>query len=132
VENEKLPVLRAVIFDCSAVPTIDTSGLQALLDVKKTVNKHAARNVEYHFTNILNEQVQFSLLKAGFGILESSPHLEHRDSNIKEEAVIDNEENNLSSVISSVMPQKSFFHFTIEEAIAAAQISNNMLNVSKE
>lgn len=36
-ENEKLPPLRAVIYDFSAVSYLDTSGFQALIDIRKAV-----------------------------------------------------------------------------------------------
>ncbi|CAB4429222.1 unnamed protein product [Rhizophagus irregularis] len=66
-ENEKLSPLRAVIYDFSAISYVDTSGFQALIDVRKAVNKHAAREVEYHFVNILDERVQNALIRADFG-----------------------------------------------------------------
>ncbi|RHZ89844.1 hypothetical protein Glove_9g156 [Diversispora epigaea] len=126
-QNEKLPELRAIIFDCSAVSLIDSSGLQSLLDIKKSVNKHAARKVEYHFVNILEEHIQNALLKGGFGVLEISPdQFSHRSKeNIEiiedyNEKKMDEENNDIQAVI-SIKSKKRFFHFTMEEAIFAAQ-----------
>ncbi|CAG8527587.1 9435_t:CDS:2 [Diversispora eburnea] len=127
--NEKLPELRAIIFDCSAVALIDSSGLQSLLDVKKSVNKHSARNVEYHFANILEEHVQNALLNAGFGVPETSPDQFSHKSGANIEIIEENnekridEENNINHIpaVISVTSKKRFFHFTIEEAILAAQ-----------
>ncbi|RIB09699.1 sulfate transporter family-domain-containing protein, partial [Gigaspora rosea] len=64
--HENLPKLRAIIYDFSSVVRIDTSGLQALTDIKNAVNKHAECNIEYHFANILNENIQNALYKVGF------------------------------------------------------------------
>ncbi|CAB4493208.1 unnamed protein product [Rhizophagus irregularis] len=110
-ENEKLSPLRAVIYDFSAISYVDTSGFQALIDVRKAVNKHAAREVEYHFVNILDERVQNALIRADFG----------RQIPIITESINEKTENNIEEGIEFPKTNKRFFHLTIEEAIVEAQ-----------
>ncbi|CAG8549463.1 22976_t:CDS:10 [Rhizophagus irregularis] len=110
-ENEKLLPLRAVIYDFSAISYVDTSGFQALIDVRKAVNKHAAREVEYHFVNILDERVQNALIRADFG----------RQIPIITESINEKTENNIEEGIEFPKTNKRFFHLTIEEAIVEAQ-----------
>ncbi|CAG8585974.1 10526_t:CDS:2, partial [Ambispora gerdemannii] len=69
-ENEKAPRLRAVIFDFAGVNVIDSTGAQALTDIRKELNKYAAHNVEFHFANLANENIQNALRLTGFGSLE--------------------------------------------------------------
>ncbi|RGB43124.1 sulfate transporter N-terminal domain with GLY motif-domain-containing protein [Rhizophagus diaphanus] len=109
-ENEKLSPLRAVIYDFSAISYVDTSGFQALIDVRKAVNKHAAREVEYHFVNILDERVQNALVRADFG----------RQLPTITESINEKTENNIEEGI-EFPKTKRFFHLTIEEAIVEAQ-----------
>lgn len=75
------------------------------------MNKHAARDVEYHFINILDERVQNALIKAGFG--QQIP--------VTTESTSEKTENNIEEGIELPKTIKRFFHLTIEEAIAEAQ-----------
>jgi len=111
-KSAMLPQLRAVIYDFSAVSIIDSSGFQALLDIKRAINKHAAYDVEYHFVNILDERVQFALVKAGFGQQTSVTKIDE-----KTEETIENGKSDETSIAT----QKRYFHLTIEEAIVEAQ-----------
>ncbi|RPA73444.1 sulfate permease [Ascobolus immersus RN42] len=65
--KDKRPILRAVVFDFSAVATIDTTGVQSLVDTRRQINKYADREVEFHFANIISPWVRRSLLAGGFG-----------------------------------------------------------------
>lgn len=68
IAGDKRPVLRAIIFDMSAVATIDTTGIQSLVDTRRQINKYADREVEYHFANIISPWVRRALIAGGFGI----------------------------------------------------------------
>lgn len=81
------------------------------------MNKHAARDVEYHFVNILDERVQSALIKAGFGQQISVTKDKEGGTNEKKEGGV--EEGIVHDI--SVTSKKRFFHLTIDEAIAAAQ-----------
>lgn len=75
------------------------------------MNKHAAREVEYHFVNILDERVQNALIRADFG----------RQIPIITESINEKTENNIEEGIEFPKTNKRFFHLTIEEAIVEAQ-----------
>jgi len=51
----------------SAVATIDTTGIQSLVDTRRQINKYADREVEYHFANIISPWVRRALIAGGFG-----------------------------------------------------------------
>ena len=67
IEADVRPVLHAVVLDFSAVNTIDTTGIQSLVDVRRQLGKYADRDVEFHFANIISPWVRRSLLAGGFG-----------------------------------------------------------------
>lgn len=69
---KNLPVLKALVLDFSAVRRIDATARQALLITRDIVDKYAGCLVEWHFTDLQNQSVRFSLLTAGFGTLEHS------------------------------------------------------------
>lgn len=65
--NDKRPVMRAVVIDFSAVATIDSTGIQCLVDARHQINKYADREVEFHFAKIISPWVRRALLAGGFG-----------------------------------------------------------------
>lgn len=65
--NDHRPVMRAVVIDFSAVATIDSTGVQGLVDARHQINKYADREVEFHFANIVSPWVRRALLAGGFG-----------------------------------------------------------------
>ncbi|KAA8894621.1 sulfate permease [Sphaerosporella brunnea] len=67
VDGDKRPVLHALVFDFSAVASIDTTGVQCLVDMRRQLTKYADRDVEFHFANIISPWVRRSLLAGGFG-----------------------------------------------------------------
>ncbi|RHZ48847.1 hypothetical protein Glove_541g34 [Diversispora epigaea] len=140
-ENAKLPQLRAVIFDLSAVSVIDSTGMQALLGIKSELNKHAGYPVEYHFACINTKSIQRNLIMCGFGTLGGGGNLKDvHDSgdleanNINNNAEINDEKNDVtilddttqSSSCSSMKTGKRFFHFTLQEAVTAATNGNKI------
>lgn len=67
IDADTRPVLQAVVFDFSAVATIDTTGIQCLVDTRRQINKYADRDVEFHFANIISPWVRRALIAGGFG-----------------------------------------------------------------
>lgn len=65
--NDRRPIMRAVVIDFSAVATIDSTGIQSLVDARHQVNKYADREVEFHFANIISPWVRRALIAGGFG-----------------------------------------------------------------
>lgn len=61
------PILRIVHFDFSCVPSIDSTAIQSLVDVRKVLNTYADREVEFHFSGINSPWVRRGLVQAGFG-----------------------------------------------------------------
>ncbi|KAJ3256022.1 Sulfate permease 2 [Chytriomyces hyalinus] len=49
---QSLPLLRAVVFDFSAINHVDFTGLQTLLDAREDLERFAGRRVEMHFVNV--------------------------------------------------------------------------------
>ncbi|KAH8153462.1 uncharacterized protein LAJ45_02275 [Morchella importuna] len=65
--NDKRPVMRAVVIDFGSVATIDSTGIQSLVDARHQINKYADREVEFHFANIISPWVRRALISGGFG-----------------------------------------------------------------
>lgn len=65
--RDQRPVMRAVVIDFSAVATVDSTGIQSLVDARHQINKYADREVEFHFANIISPWVRRGLLAGGFG-----------------------------------------------------------------
>lgn len=61
------PVLRILHLDFSSVASIDVTSVQALVDLRKSLNNYADREVEFHFSGILSPWIRRGLVKAGFG-----------------------------------------------------------------
>ncbi|CAJ0859110.1 5655_t:CDS:2, partial [Entrophospora sp. SA101] len=80
VENSKKPILNAIVFDFIAVGSLDSTGLQFLIDMKKELNKYSGHHVEYHFANVISTSIKNSLIVGGFGTLEGeSGHVTEGD-----------------------------------------------------
>ncbi|CAG8592920.1 3151_t:CDS:2, partial [Acaulospora colombiana] len=112
-ENSKLPPLKAVVFDMTSVSMIDSTGMNSLIDIKKALNKHAARRVEFHFANIATASIQRTLIECGFGTMETNTE-ESRPGDLESSSVEDRKEDDV------VIQSKRFFHLSLEEAISAA------------
>ncbi|KAI5783648.1 sulfate permease [Geopyxis carbonaria] len=67
IAADKRPILHAIVLDFSAVASIDTTGVQCLVDTRRQLSKYANRDVEFHFANIISPWVRRSLLAGGFG-----------------------------------------------------------------
>ncbi|CAJ0632891.1 3010_t:CDS:2 [Entrophospora sp. SA101] len=108
VENSKKPILNAIVFDFIAVGSLDSTGLQFLIDMKKELNKYSGHHVEYHFANVISTSIKNSLIVGGFGTLEGeSGHVTEGDV-VEQIALIKNR------------TRKRYFHLTLQEAVTAA------------
>ncbi|ORY66529.1 sulfate permease [Pseudomassariella vexata] len=64
----KLPILRAVILDCSAVNNMDSGAVEGLIDLRAQLDHWAApESVEWHFASVTNRWTRRALAVAGFG-----------------------------------------------------------------
>ncbi|KAJ1326040.1 SULFATE PERMEASE II [Microdochium nivale] len=62
------PNLRAVILDFSAVNGVDVTSIQALIDTRNGLDRHAAPDpVDWHFVSVTNRWTKRALGAAGFG-----------------------------------------------------------------
>ncbi|KAF3036887.1 hypothetical protein E8E12_000543 [Didymella heteroderae] len=63
-----LPILRAVVLDCSTINNLDIASIQGLEDARKSLESHAApAAVEWHFAGLHNAWARRALAEAGFG-----------------------------------------------------------------
>jgi sodium-independent sulfate anion transporter 11 len=98
------PVLKVVAFDFSSVIQIDSTGVQTLVDLRKTLNKYADREVEYHFSGILSPWIRRSLINAGFGVA--------RDGCVEQVSYVNvlEDSNSVLGYQSAVATNTPFFH----------------------
>jgi sodium-independent sulfate anion transporter 11 len=62
------PTLKAIIFDFSTVQNVDLTAVQALIDTRNQLDRHAAPNsVQWHFANINSRWTKRALAAGGFG-----------------------------------------------------------------
>ncbi|KAH8654964.1 sulfate transporter family-domain-containing protein [Tricladium varicosporioides] len=67
-EIVKLPHLRAIVLDCSAVNNVDITSVQGLIDLRNTLDRYTTPStVEWHFAGVQNRWTRRALAVAGFG-----------------------------------------------------------------
>ncbi|KAJ6167998.1 sulfate anion transporter [Penicillium chrysogenum] len=67
-DDSRLPLLRAIILDFSAVNNVDVTSIHNLVDVRNQLNVRAAPVVvQWHFANIKNRWTKRALAAVGFG-----------------------------------------------------------------
>ncbi|KAI8060341.1 sulfate transporter family-domain-containing protein [Gongronella butleri] len=71
-EKRSSPLLGAIVLDMAAVHRMDSTGLQALVCVRTTLEAHAGQAVEWHFTGLQNAKIRQDLLAFGFGSLSDA------------------------------------------------------------
>nr|CAG8505355.1 8490_t:CDS:2 [Entrophospora candida] len=140
IENSNKPLLKAVVFDFVAISSLDSTGLQSIIDIREELDRYSGHKVEYHFANVLSKSIKKSLIYGGFGQMkedekESSAHVPTKENKDLEKNIIDspqsnevitiinNEEDNSEHDTISIVDnkkQKNFFHFTLPEAVSAA------------
>ena len=67
-ENDNRPLLHAVVYDFGGVSSIDSTGLQALVDTRQQLDRYADHEVEYHFAQIRSRWIKRALVAGGFGV----------------------------------------------------------------
>ncbi|CAD6960104.1 unnamed protein product [Tilletia controversa] len=96
--SDTRPVLRAIIFDFSSVSNVDTTSIQTLVDVRRSVERYSGQLVEFHFASVLSPWIRRGLLAGGFGtgsadrtITEIAPVVPHHEYLTHEEVSRANE-----------------------------------------
>lgn len=114
-EEDTRPPLRIVHLDFSAVSLIDVTSIQALVDLRKALNRYADREVEFHFSGIMSPWIRRGLLKAGFGAYEDDG-LVSGTTYVNIAASEDLESGSLDSgYFAAVGTDTPFFHFEIPD-----------------
>ncbi|KAG8898388.1 hypothetical protein FRB99_007458, partial [Tulasnella sp. 403] len=67
-EDAAKPILRSVVLDFTAVSSVDTTSVQALIDVRGELERYASHPITFHFCHILNPWIRRGLVAGGFGI----------------------------------------------------------------
>lgn len=65
--RDQRPLLKIICLDFSQVAQTDATAIQSLIDLRKSINRYADRQVEFHFAGILSSWVKRALINAGFG-----------------------------------------------------------------
>lgn len=73
--NDTRPILKAIIFDFSAVSNVDTTSVQCLADVRQAVERYKGGRVEFYFASITSPWIRRALLAAGFGTGSTLTHI---------------------------------------------------------
>lgn len=78
-KSSSKPKLRAVVLDFSTINIIDITSLQGLIDLRNTLDRHAApTSVEWHFAGVHNPWTRRALAFAGFGFPAMDNEVEER------------------------------------------------------
>lgn len=59
--------LKAIVMDFSGVNHLDSTGVQALLDLRLAINRYVDREVEWHFSSLASPFIRNALIIGGFG-----------------------------------------------------------------
>jgi sodium-independent sulfate anion transporter 11 len=152
MDDKDLPYLRAVILDCSAMNSIDTTGLQGLLDLRENLKDYAgvlddpSVFFELHFVAV-NDSVLPILERSGLtstnpdstrtrqhkvrvsrhaGDIESANHLDSvDDTHTDRDSLLSNQSSSSSDLfkaIGYVPALDSLVHLSIQDAIDAVQL----------
>lgn len=66
--DTELPLLRAVVIDCSTIHNIDITSVQGLVDVRNALDRWASPySIEWHFGGLRNRWARRALTAVGFG-----------------------------------------------------------------
>lgn len=130
--EERKPLLKIICLDFSQVSQVDATALQSLVDLRKSINKYADRQVEFHFACITSPWVKRGLKNMKFGDLNeeysdetiiaghASYHLTRSqrasdDSSNLEESFDDLESGNTYQVNVASGTNLPFFHIDIPD-----------------
>lgn len=101
VDRSYLPVLEAVVLDCTAVNRIDTTGLQALCNARDLLDRYAGHAVEWHFTGLVSKQVRNDLILYGFGSLANDDLTLYDTSSVSRSTTLKNDDEEAAIAIDS-------------------------------
>jgi len=76
-EDRNKPILRAIVFDFTAVSSIDTTAVQALIDTRGEIERYTDREVSFHFCHILSPWIRRGLIAGGFGLSAHDRRRQH-------------------------------------------------------
>lgn len=63
-----MPPLRSIILDFSSVNNVDITSVQGLIDLRNSLDRHAAPDiVDWHFADVHNRWTRRALAVSGFG-----------------------------------------------------------------
>ncbi|KAF4998631.1 hypothetical protein FGRMN_2957 [Fusarium graminum] len=66
--DDDVPVLRAIVIDCSTIHNIDITSVQGLVDIRNALDRWASPSIiEWHFGGLRNRWARRALTAAGFG-----------------------------------------------------------------
>lgn len=100
-DRSYLPVLEAVVLDCTAVNRIDTTGLQALCNARELLDRYAGHAVEWHFTGLVSKQVRNDLILYGFGSLANDDLTLYDSSSVSRSTTLKNDDEEAAIAIDS-------------------------------
>ncbi|KAJ4248466.1 hypothetical protein NW762_012803 [Fusarium torreyae] len=67
-QDVELPMLRAIVIDCSTINNIDITSVQGLVDVRAALDRWVSPSIlEWHFGGLRNRWARRALAVAGFG-----------------------------------------------------------------
>ena len=100
-DRSYLPVLEAVVLDCTAVTRIDTTGLQSLSNARELLDRYAGHAVEWHFTGLVSKQVRNDLILYGFGSLANDDLTLYDTSSVSRSTTLKNDDEEAAIAIDS-------------------------------
>ncbi|KAJ6455810.1 sulfate transporter family-domain-containing protein [Mycena sanguinolenta] len=152
VANDKLPDLRAIVIDLSAISHIDVTAVQALIDTRNEVERWADHPVEFHFATLLSPWIRRALIAGGFGtgvpssrvpfeIARVVPYRELQDNTVLDQLGRDSDveagdkiskapelpDPSLEGYAPVIETDTPFFHMDIAAAVRAAESGNGAL-----
>lgn len=66
-EESEQNKLYAIVLDFSGVNFLDSTGVQALLDLRLAINRYVGREIEWHFASLGSQFIRNTLIISGFG-----------------------------------------------------------------
>ena len=130
------PILRAIIFDFSAVNGIDGTGLQTLVDVRREVEKYAGRKVLFYFAHVhwqLQSVLHYFLanLDPNREVVPIVTNSHYLDLDAEQE-LKELEHERLKSFGCESEYCQLFIHRTIDQAIAYADVQSKLVVLLNE
>ncbi|ORX88713.1 sulfate permease [Basidiobolus meristosporus CBS 931.73] len=145
--TENLPICRALVLDFASVNQVDTTGVQALLDARTTIDRYSDRKVEWHFANVNAPTIRRKLMASGFGgqhlhapsespvahATNSATELPNKGAGDIELALADEVDEKYVAKAGTEIAHKAddewshqrypFFHYDLEDAVRVASAS---------